>query len=187
MKARLSTTGLFFDIDALRSTPHNRAGMTVYLSGAIEYAPDRGKGWRARVTPLLRALGYDVYDPAADERKNLTDTELRNFRAWKYSDLARFRATLRKIIQWDLDWIEHKAGCVVAYWDEHASRGAGSQAEITLAHRRGIPVYLVAGVPTEQISGWILGCASEIFADFDELQDFLSRERELAAAAGNRS
>ena len=79
--------------------------MQIYLSGAIEYAPDHGKAWRAQITPFLQGLGHDVYDPAMDEKKNLTDEEVRNFRAWKRADLERFRVTVRKIIAWDLDWV----------------------------------------------------------------------------------
>lgn len=150
--------------------------MHFYLSGAIEYAPDQGKGWRAALTPVLLSLGHQVYDPAEDEQKNLTDEERRCFRHWKATDLARFQATLRKIIAWDLDWVEHKSDGVIAFWDQHAQRGAGSSAEVTLAHRRGLPVYLVAGMPVAQISGWILGCATQVFADFDELHTCLLRQ-----------
>lgn len=144
--------------------------MLVYLSGSIEYAADFGKSWRAELTPFLRARGYDVYDPAADEKKNLVDDEVREFRQWKTTDLPRFQATLRKIIAWDLDWIDRSA-CVVCYFDEAAARGAGTQGEITYAHRAAIPVYLVLGMPVEKVSGWVLGCASEVFADFERLKE----------------
>jgi len=147
--------------------------MLIYLSGAIEHAPDKGRGWRAKITPFLRDLGHEVYDPAKDVRKNLDQQEMDHFREWKRTDLDRFRAALRKIIAWDLDWVEHRCDCVVAFWDEYAQRGAGSGSELTLAHRRGIPVYLVAGMPVEEISGWVLGCAGEIFTDFDQLRAFL--------------
>ncbi|HZQ93320.1 MAG TPA: hypothetical protein VFA60_16130 [Terriglobales bacterium] len=150
--------------------------MLFYLSGAIEYAPDRGTGWRAEISPFLQALGHQVYDPAADHRKNLTEDEAQNFRRWKTDDLPRFQRTIRKIIAWDLDWIEHKAGCVLAYWDQYSGRGAGSQAELTLAHRRGLPVYLVCGMPVSEVSGWILGCATEVFRDFEELRAFLLKQ-----------
>ncbi len=156
--------------------------MLIYLCGAIEYAPDKGKGWRAALTPFLRELGHEVYDPAEDERKNLDDTELREFRGWKRSDPERFRRTVRKIIAWDLDWIEQRADCVVAFWDEYAPRGGGSGAELTVAHRRGIPVYLVAGMPVEQISGWILACATEVFSDFRQLQNYLQAARAVVAS-----
>lgn len=148
--------------------------MLFYLSGSIEYASDKGKTWRAELTPFLLSLGHRVYDPAADEKKNLSDEEVRHFRSWKTSDPDRFQSVIRKIIAWDLDWVEKKSDCIIALWDEAAQRGAGTGAELTMAHRRGVPVYLVAGMPREQISGWILGCATHVFTDFDELKTFLS-------------
>ena len=146
--------------------------MLAYLSGSIEYSPDQGKAWRAKITPGLRSLGWEVYDPAQDQRKNLSEEEAREFRQWKRSDPQRFRRTMRKIIAWDLDWIE-RSDLVVCYWDEFAGRGAGTQGELTFAHRAGVPVYLVSALPPDAVSGWILGCATEVFADFDQLQAFL--------------
>ncbi len=155
--------------------------MLAYLSGSIEYAFDLGVGWRAELTPFLRALGHEVYDPAADIRKNLTDEEVRDFRGWKATDLQRFQTTVRKIIAWDLDWIEQRSDYVVCFFDEAAQRGAGTQGELTFAHRAGVPVYLVLGMPREQVSGWILGCATEVFESFEQLRSFLS-----AKAAGHK-
>jgi hypothetical protein len=157
-------------------TTDNRGSvMLVYLSGSIEYAADFGKSWRAQLTPFLRQLGHTIYDPAADEKKNLTDDEVREFRKWKATDLPRFQGVLRKIIAWDLDWID-RSGCVVCYFDEAAARGAGTQGEITYAHRAGIPVYLVLGLPAEKVSGWVLGCASEVFTDFEQLKNAFTAE-----------
>jgi len=153
--------------------------MLAYLSGSIEYSPDRGKVWRASLTPFLRSLGHEVYDPAGDERKNLTDDEQRGFRGWKHTDLPRFQQVIRKIIAYDLDWIEHRTDYIVAYWDDFAARGAGSQAELSFAHRHGIPVYLVSAMPISAVSGWILGCATEVFMSFESLKAFL-RQRYTA-------
>jgi hypothetical protein len=148
--------------------------MFFYLAGSIEYSPDLGKGWRAEITPMLKALGHEIYDPAEDEMKNLTDVEARDFRAWKRSDLPRFRHTIRKIIAYDLDLIEHHCDAVVCYWDQYAGRGAGTQGELTFAHRMGIPVYLICAMPVENVSGWLLGCATEVFSNFAEFQEFLN-------------
>jgi len=142
--------------------------MLFYLAGSIEYSPDLGKGWRAEIAPALRSLGHEIYDPAEDEMKNLTEAEAREFRAWKQSDLQRFRRTIQKIIAYDLDLIEHRCDAIVCYWDQYAGRGAGTQGELTFAHRIGIPVYLICGMPVEQISGWLLGCATEVFLSFEE-------------------
>ena len=158
--------------------------MLAYLSGSIEYSPDHGKAWRAELTPFLRSLGHDVYDPAEDEKKNLTEVERSEFRGWKHSDLPRFQQTIRKIIAYDLDWIEHRSDYIVAYWDEYASRGAGSQAELSFAHRLGIPVYLVTGLPLGSVSGWILGCASEVFTSFEQLKQFMMNRYALTDRKG---
>jgi nucleoside 2-deoxyribosyltransferase len=158
--------------------------MLIYLCGAIEYSSDHGKAWRAEVKQFLNELGHDVYDPALDEKKDLTEQETREFRGWKKTDLPRFQQTVRKIIQYDLDWIEERSDALVVYWDELAAKGAGTQGELTVAYRRGVPIYLVTKLPVEQLSGWILGCASHVFAGFGELQEYLARkrDRELAYA-----
>ena len=148
--------------------------MLFYLAGSIEYSPDLGKGWRAEITPLLESLGHKVYDPALDEMKNLTQTEVAQFRAWKTSDLDRFQQTVRKIIAYDLDLIEHRCDALVCYWDQYAGRGAGTQGELTFAHRLGMPVYLISAIPVEQISGWLLGCATEVFSSIEEFNQFMN-------------
>jgi nucleoside 2-deoxyribosyltransferase len=145
--------------------------MRVYLSGAIEHAADGGRGWRRELTVLLREeLGHDVYDPAADEKKSLTDEELTNFRRWKREDPVRFRATVRKIISWDLDRVEHETDYVVALWDRAAAAGGGTAAEITLAHRLGKPVYLLIAMPVLEASGWVLSAATEVFETLEALK-----------------
>ncbi|HYT31479.1 MAG TPA: hypothetical protein VEO37_02695, partial [Thermoanaerobaculia bacterium] len=64
----------------------------VYLSGAIEHASDGGTGWRRELASFLeQELGHEAYDPAADEKKDLTEEELAGFRRWKIEDPARFR------------------------------------------------------------------------------------------------
>jgi len=147
--------------------------MLVYLAGAIEYSPDLGRAWRREITPFLQGLGHQVYDPAEDERKSLTEEEQLNLRAWKRTDVARFRAAVRKIIEFDLDVVARSA-FVVCYFDENGLKGGGTSGELTFAYRRGIPVYMVTAMPLSEVSGWVLGCCTEVFGDFDELRRFLS-------------
>ena len=149
-------------------------GRRVYLSGAIEHSGDGGKGWRSEIGRFLRTdLGCEVYDPAEDEKKDLTDEEVLHLRRWKLASPERFRDAVRKIIAWDLGRIETRTDDVLAYWDEAAARGGGTAAEITLAYRLGKPVYLVLGMPRESASGWVLAAATEVFDDFDQLRRFL--------------
>jgi nucleoside 2-deoxyribosyltransferase len=148
----------------------------IYLSGAIEHSADGGHAWRTRLAPLLRTLGHEAYDPAADEKKDLEEEERRSFRRWKAENPVRFRATVRKIIAWDLERIEQDTDAVVAFWDAAAARGGGTAAEITLAYRLGKPVYLVLGMPRAEASGWVLACAERVFETFDALEEFLNSE-----------
>lgn len=164
--------------------------MLAYLCGPIEFASDGGKTWRRELAPFLRSeLGHRVYDPAEDEQKNLTEEEVKNFRAWKSSNLERFRGVIRKIIAFDLDLIEEQADYVICYWDQSAVASGGTAAEITAAYRRGIPVYLLTPQPVEKISGWMLGCVERIFANSEELKKFLAghygTKKRSEAATGN--
>jgi nucleoside 2-deoxyribosyltransferase len=143
----------------------------VYLSGAIEHSADGGRRWREDVGLFLREkLHHEAYDPAADEKKNLTEEERVNFRRWKREDPARFRETVRKIIAWDLDRVEHEADYVIALWDRAAAAGGGTAAEVTLAHRLGKPVYLVLAMPAAEASGWVLSAATEVFESLEALK-----------------
>ncbi len=151
--------------------------LSAYLSGAIEHSSDGGKGWRGAIARFLaEELGHRVYDPATDEKKDLTPEERTNFRRWKLEDPARFREVIRKIIAWDLDRVEKQTDYLVAFWDESSARGGGTAAEITLAYRLGKPVYLVLGMPRASASGWILAASEEVFEDFGALQGFLRRK-----------
>ena len=98
----------------------------VYLSGGIEHSGDGGRGWRKEIRLFLEQLGDEVYDPAADEKKDLTEEERLCFRRWKTDSPERFRAVVRKIIAWDLARIESGSDYVLAFWDDSASRGGGA-------------------------------------------------------------
>jgi nucleoside 2-deoxyribosyltransferase len=149
--------------------------MLAYLCGPIEFAQDGGRLWRRKLAPFLgEQLGHRVYDPAEDEKKNLTDEECANFRDWKTTDLDRFRGVVRKIIAFDLDLIENRADYLICHWDLADAQSGGTSAELTVAHRKGIPVYLVTPLSIAQISGWMLACSDEVFASVEQLKEFLA-------------
>lgn len=149
--------------------------MLAFLCGGMEYAPDGGRQWRERIRVWLQEnLNHRAYDPAQEASRILSEEELRNLSVWKRTDLERYRKVLRHIINHDMDVMENQADYVICYWDEAAARGGGTQAELTTAYRKGIPIYWVAEMPVEQISGWVLGCADKGFSSFDELKSFLA-------------
>jgi len=148
--------------------------MLAFLCGAMEYSPDGGQQWRERMRLWLQeTLNQRVYDPTEEARRLLNEAELRDLAQWKTSDLERYRKALRLVINRDLDVMTNQADYVVCLWDEAAARGGGTQAELTAAYRKGIPVYLVTEVPLGEISGWVLSCTDRIFASFEDLKSFL--------------
>ena len=148
--------------------------MKAYLAGAIEHAPDNGITWRREVTEFLDTqLGHSVYDPTVEEMDILTSEESQNFRELKETDLPAFQHIVRKLIAHDLDTLTSEIDYVICLWDTHVLNGGGTHGEITVSHLHGIPVYLVAAMPVSDISGWILGCVSNVFDSFTSLENFL--------------
>lgn len=151
--------------------------MVAYLAGAMEFAPDLGAAWRKDISEfLISELDHQVFNPCIEQAHVLTPEEQRFFRTWKDSDLKRFRTTVRKIIQKDLNTILNKADYIICLWDEFVLNGGGTQGELTMAHFHNIPVYMVSEIPASKISSWILGCSTELFADFESLKEFLRKE-----------
>ncbi len=150
---------------------------TVYLAGAIEYAPDNGCNWRQEMTQFLqKELGHRVFNPCLEENHVLTPEEFRHFREWKTTNLQRFRQTVQKIIHTDLNTLLTEIDYIVCLWDEYVLKGAGTHGELTLAFWHHIPVYMVTHIPIERMSSWIIGCTTELFTDFKSLQKFLKQK-----------
>jgi len=148
--------------------------MRAYLAGAIEHAPDNGSAWRKEITEFLsKNLSHTVYDPTVEEFQILTPEESSQFRELKQKNLPRFKSVVSKLIDHDLKTLTSSIDYVICYWDQYVLNGGGTHGEVTVSYHYDIPVYLVAGMPTEKISGWILGCSSQVFATFNDLENFL--------------
>lgn len=149
--------------------------MLAFLCGGMEFAPDGGREWRERMRRWLEEnVNHAAYDPALEARRLMSGGELRDLPRWKTTDLERYRKTMRFIINHDLDVMSGRADYVICYWDRAAAHGGGTQAELTAAYRKGLPVYLVTEMPVEEISGWVVGCTTRIFSSFEELKSFLA-------------
>jgi len=150
--------------------------MKVYLSGAIEYAPDGGSVWREEITKWLKdRLHHEVFNPAIQSTL-LTQEEQVNFRQWKVENYPQFKATVRKLIQRDLEAIINEIDYMICYWEEGVLRGGGTHGELTMAYYLKKRIYTVLGMPREEISSWILGCSSMEFGNFNQLKKYLEQE-----------
>lgn len=156
-------------------SPSPDAPRLAYLAGAMERAPDRGRAWRARLGPLIEALGHACFNPCVEEEELLSEEERARFREWKAAGDARFVPLMQRIIRFDLAALA-RADYVVCLWDEHAQWSGGTPAEVSFAYQWGTPVYLVLDMPRAEVSSWVQGCATRTFDDLAELERFLQVE-----------
>lgn len=147
----------------------------VYLSGGMEYAHEEGYHWRKELESWLEStLGHKTFNPNTESNKffkqNYPDV---NFREVKYKDINLYKKIVQQLVDIDANEIANHSDYVICFWDEGAAKGAGTKGEITIAKYFNKPVYLVSTIPVTNIPGWVIGCSTKIFRNFDELKTFL--------------
>ena len=157
--------------------------MRVYLSGGMEYAVGEGAGWRNSLQGWLeRTLQHSVFNPNAESdaffAARYPGLDIRKL---KSEDLGRYTDILRLLVDIDTREIAERSDYVVCFWDEGAVKGAGTKGELTIARFFNKPVYLVTDHAHAEIPGWVLGCTTRIFTDFEELKKFLTQAHPPAA------
>ena len=133
-----------------------------------------GRGGRNLELWLERELGWQTFNPNRESDRFLAAlTPDTPFRSLKTADPARYLAIVGDIVDIDCREVAERADCVICYWDDGAMRGAGTKGELTIARYFKKPVYLVTTIPFAEIPGWVLGCTTKMFNDFEELKAFL--------------
>jgi hypothetical protein len=150
----------------------------VYLSGGMEYAAGEGRDWRSMMQEWLeQELHCTVFNPNRESDRFFRERHAGiDFRAMKAIDMERYRAIAAELVAIDCREIAERTDIVVCYWDASAMRGAGTKGELTMARYCAKPVFLVTDIPAIDIPGWVLGCITRMFPDFDALKDFLKTQ-----------
>ena len=151
--------------------------MITYLSGAMEYAKNDGAAWRKEITLwLTQNLKHSVIDPVVESKKLIKNHKEEEFRSWKQTDPEKYVEFIRMAIKKDLDAVVNKADYVICLWDQNVFKGAGTHSEVTFAYYHGKPIYLVNKLPINDLSGWIMSCATEMVNDFESLKVILKNK-----------
>ena len=151
--------------------------MIAYLSGAMEYANDEGESWRNSITEwLFTNLGHNVINTVEESRLIINNTNSKNYRYWKETDVQRYRKFFHQFVIRDIEAVTKEANYIICLWNKDVFKGAGTHGEVTLAFEDGIPVYLVNQISLINLSGWIMACSTEIFGSFEELKLFLLKK-----------
>ena len=168
--------------------------LSIYLAGGMEASNNLGADWREKITPVIENLGLEVLNPVKFEPaqlkglrpRNLPDTvtgangkqiKVSHWHDLKYATephfYKRFLTYMRRIIKYDIGIVCKEADYVVCYWNDTASKGAGTHGELTYSFMENKPVYCVA---TKEMPAWAKACCTEIFESFDRLNNFLADE-----------
>ncbi|TAK57468.1 MAG: hypothetical protein EPO24_09880, partial [Bacteroidetes bacterium] len=143
----------------------------VYLSGGMEYADGEGANWRQEMQRWLESmLSHTVFNPNVESEKFFnTRYPGINFRLLKNENVSLYQEIVRHLVDIDCKEIAEHSDYVICFWDEGAAKGAGTKGELTISHYFGKPVFLVTSFPLHDIPGWVLGCTTEVFNDFEAL------------------
>ncbi|MBI5476123.1 MAG: hypothetical protein HY964_05225 [Ignavibacteriales bacterium] len=151
----------------------------VYLSGGMEYADGEGINWRKEMQDWIQTkLSHSVFNPNVESDLFFESKYPRvDFREIKKTDIKLYQEIVRHLVDIDCKEIADLSDYVICYWDEGAAKGAGTKGELTMARYFNKPVYLVTSFNLHDIPGWVLGCTTEIFPDFDSLKLYLSKNQ----------
>lgn len=153
----------------------------------MENAPDFGVGWRARIEKWLTEEGWTVHNPCTKEttifkRRNVKGSTFYKLKTLKTLDV--YQAIMRDIIDYDLDIID-RSDAILVLWDEYAK--GGTIHELGYAREHNIPVIMMSKLPVSKISGWVLGCTTELFFKWSDVKEYLSGGKYHANRTTRRS
>ena len=143
----------------------------------MEYAKNGGADWRKEITLwLITNLNHSVINPVIESKKLIKNYKEEEFRSWKQTNPEKYVEIMRRAIIKDLDAVVNKADYIICLWDENVFKGAGTHSEVTFAYYNDKPIYLINKLGINDLSGWVMSCATEIVNDFDSLKVLLKNK-----------
>lgn len=168
----------------MKQVKKNNKGKKIYLAGSMEFASDKGEGWRTEVQKKLEADGFEVYNPCDNESGVLKSHGIgstEEFHALKMTDYNRFKNCMKDVIRCDLTEIAN-SDYVLLYIDPVlCNKASGTIGEITASfHYLKVPVYAIVeeSLAVKDISGWLLACTEGTFTTFDAAISAIDKSRE---------
>lgn len=154
--------------------------MKFYLSGGMEFKKKLGGPWRDWFTGKLEEMRHDAINPVKlenveddEDRENGFPLQTKLSMLKKDGKLNEVRKIVRdSLFRKDMFAIQ-LADAIVVLYDESAQKGAGTLSEAWEAFREGVPVYVVTEFDIMDVPTWLIGETTQIFADFDELLDYI--------------
>lgn len=148
-----------------------------YLAGPMDRVADGGVGWRQDITPFLRRLGIQIFDPTdkpidigtedAEHRKLINQWKIDG----RYDDVTGWVKTIRAI---DLRMVD-LSDFIIAHVDIDVHM-CGTFEEIFWANRLKRPILIHCQQGVSNIPSWLFGVLPHqfFFGSWKELKNYIS-------------
>lgn len=153
-------------------------GLACYLSGPIDFDPDKGKSWRDDLTLFLEPLNVKVFNPLKHMFSNTEAIEKfkRPFMkecldSGKYDEL---RKEMKELNHWDLRAVDLSSFLIVFY--NTSIHMCGTIEEMTQANKQTKPVLIMAKNGKKMLPSWLYGRYphEHFFESWDELKNYIN-------------
>lgn len=153
-------------------------GLRVYLAGAMDRVPDRGTGWRDKITPFLNDLNVVVFDPLKKpgsigiENQETHDVKNHLKKVGDYNELSKIMKTIRSV---DLRMVDI-SDFLIVHLDIN-THPCGTFEEIFLANRQKKPIIVHIEQGKSHCPDWLFGAMPhELFFDtWDQILRYLAK------------
>jgi nucleoside 2-deoxyribosyltransferase len=150
----------------------------VYLAGAMDRVPDRGNGWRDKITPFLQDLGIVVFNPIKKPSSvGMEDSATHSFKQKlklenNYDALSKLMKVIRSV---DLRLVDISDFLIVNLdLDIHP---CGTYEEIFWANRQKKPIIIHMVQGKQNAPDWLFGTIPHemIFSSWDDIKIYLDQ------------
>jgi hypothetical protein len=147
-----------------------------YLCGAMDRVKDRGVGWREDITPFLKNIGIEVFNPITKpsniglEDENVAQVKAKLKSQKRYDELTDMMKVIRGV---DLRLVDISDFLIVNLdLDIHP---CGTYEEIFLANRQKKPIIIHMEQGKEHTPDWLFGAIPHhmIFSKWVDIKDYL--------------
>jgi len=156
-------------------------GMAVYLSGSVDFSPDKGKGWRDDITPFLEQMNVRVFNPLNHHKtfyitENI-DTIKRPYmtKLLENGQFDELREEMRELCHFDLRAIDLASFMIVNY--DTSLHLCGTVEEISIGSKQVKPILIMCKNGKKNLPSWLYGRLphEHFFNTWEELKNYLNR------------
>jgi len=151
-----------------------------YLSGSIDFDPNKGKSWRLEISPFLEQKNIKVFNPL-QHHKNFHIPEDIDIVKRPYMDklleegkYTELREEMKDIVHLDLRAIDLSSFCIINYnTDLHL---CGSVEEISIFSKQIKPILFMCKNGIKKLPSWLFGRhqTEYFFESWDDLKNYLT-------------